>query len=150
LSATIRYFFEEKRVCVLFERWWEECVAPRLQEGLERRVFGDVFRLDLLTRPLFDPSQIPGVEYLADGKDREFLLAGVEFSTDVVRAINTTWSQDTDLTQFDCPTTVDIRWKDGFANHMDSHEVALQFVGKVAQADAHCRHEVGLNHDERG
>jgi radical SAM superfamily enzyme YgiQ (UPF0313 family) len=150
LSATIRYLFEEKRVCVLFERWWEECVAPRLREGLERRVLGDVFRLDLLTRPLFDPSQIPGVEYLADGKDRELLLAGVEFSTDVVRAINTTWGQEIDIAQFDCPTTVDIRWKDGFVNHFDSHEVALQFVGKVTRADVPGRREVALSHDERG
>ncbi|MGN6664898.1 MAG: hypothetical protein ACTHK6_11945, partial [Solirubrobacterales bacterium] len=113
----------------LFALWWEAGVAP-LAPAERRLLAREIFRYDQLTRQIYDVDDVPlprtrveGVEY--------YVRQGVEFEFDmeeVLAAVRTGRVPSTERR----PTVVDIHLQAGFREHVDSHDVVVGYVGKLA------------------
>ncbi|MGN6255980.1 MAG: KedN5 family methylcobalamin-dependent radical SAM C-methyltransferase [Solirubrobacterales bacterium] len=129
VSEALRNLYVSTAIPGLFEQWWDERIEPLVPA--ERKLLArEIFRYDQLTRQIYDVDDVPlprtrveGVEY--------YVRQGVEFEFDmeeVLAAVRTGRVPSTERR----PTVVDIHLQAGFREHVDSHDVVVGYVGKLA------------------
>lgn len=124
VSDALLHIYSDPEVQPLFQAWWDDEIAPLTPHHL-RAPLSELFAYDQITRPvLADPEleivDVQGVAYYVRRNVRfnyEFpmpsakLQQGPGIGLDPVR------------------TTLDLYYKVGFSDHIDSHELAFEFAG---------------------
>ncbi|XVV00797.1 KedN5 family methylcobalamin-dependent radical SAM C-methyltransferase [Actinosynnema sp. CA-248983] len=130
-AKAISYLFVTPEGRRALERWWEEAVLPELPEPL-RPFFASVYRYDLVTQPVCEPTTLPLV--VADGVEY-YVRPAADFDHNVPAALALLRSgelPDTDP----CPTRLDIYYRTGALSAVKStnHEEIMHFMGEPRPA----------------
>jgi len=132
VSRTIHYLYEAEGVDELLHQWWAEAIVPRLPPET-RDYLTDVFVFDLATRPLFDddPGRVAAAATTKIDGAAYYVQQSPEFRHDVPAALAA--AKASGVSEIPPPTSyvTDLFHKVGFRNHLDSHEVATQYRGKI-------------------
>lgn len=130
LGDAIKFLFTEPDGERLLNRWWTESIHPLLPADLAP-LLAEVFRYDLLTRPVYRPEgDQPNDEVVEEFKDSYYLLRDVPLSYDIPTIVaGLKAGQDPDLTQADC--TVDLYYRKGAESAVTStnHEIVVHYMG---------------------
>jgi len=136
-GAAITYLFADDDADRLLMRWWIESIEPLLPEKYVE-VLREIFRYDLLTRPLDDSGQFresetaPAVE-IVEGEDYyvryaealQFDVAGLIADMRAGRLLDLSVS----------PTVVDLLYRvgSGSAIRSTNHEIIVHFMGRTRE-----------------
>ncbi|MGH3756320.1 KedN5 family methylcobalamin-dependent radical SAM C-methyltransferase [Actinophytocola sp.] len=130
LGEAIKFLFTEPDAERLLNRWWTESIHPLLPADLAP-LLAEVFRYDLLTRPVYRPEgDLPEDEVITEFKESYYLLRDVPLSYDVPRIVSGLRAgQDPDLSATDC--TVDLYYRKGAESAVTStnHEIVVHYMG---------------------
>ncbi|ONI89765.1 B12-binding domain-containing radical SAM protein [Saccharothrix sp. ALI-22-I] len=136
LGEAIKFLFTEPEAEPLLLRWWDEAVRPLLPaEHVD--LLAEVFRYDLLTRPVYRPEGLApddDVTLVTVDGDEYYLRAGVTLGHDISTIIATLKADgDPDLTPR--PTTVDLYYRAGSESAVTStnHEIVIHYMGVPEQ-----------------
>ncbi len=129
VSEALRNLYSSPAIPDLFEQWWDERIDPLIPA--ERKLLArEIFRYDQLTRQIYDTDDVPLPRTHVEGIEF-YVRQGVEFEFDmeeVLAAIRTGRVPSTERQ----PTIVDVHLQAGFHEHVDSHDVVVGYVGKLA------------------
>ncbi|MBR7831924.1 B12-binding domain-containing radical SAM protein [Actinospica durhamensis] len=136
LGEAIKFLFTEPEAERLLLRWWDEAVRPLLPAEHED-LLAEVFRYDLLTRPVYRPEGLApddDVTLVTVDGDTYYLRAGVALGHDIPTIIATFKADgEPDLTPR--PTTVDLYYRAGSESAVTStnHEIVVHYMGVPEQ-----------------
>jgi radical SAM C-methyltransferase len=138
VSEALRNLYSSPAIPDLFDQWWEERIDPLI--SADRKLLArEIFRYDQLTRQIYDTGEVSLPRTQAEGLEF-YVRQDVEFEFDmeeVLEAIRTGRVPSTEPH----PTVVDVHLQAGFHEHVDSHDVVVGYVGKLAGS----RSEPALN-----
>jgi radical SAM C-methyltransferase len=141
IAHGLRYFYGEPGIEDLLSAWWQECILPRVPEDL-RPFFLALLRYDLDTRP-----RLYG-ERRAEVLNEEYLhRQDLRYDYDVPAALAALEHGDERLLREPRPLQLDLYYKVGFGNVIDSHEVVLEYAGKTQEQlvrEEHSRRRSGV------
>lgn len=134
LGEAIKFLFTEPDAPRLLHRWWTESIHPLLPAGMAP-VLAEVFRYDLLTRPVYraggaDDEDLPVVTVSGDDY---YLRRAVPLSHDIPSIIATLRADgDPDLSA--AGVTVDLYYRVGSESAVTStnHEIVVHYMGVPA------------------
>lgn len=131
VSEALRNLYSSPTVPELFDRWWDQEIAPRIPT--ERRLLArEIFRYDQLTRQIYD-AEIISLPRVQVKETEVYVKHAVQFEFDmeqVLAAIRVGQPPSSERR----PTIVDIHLQTGFHEHVDSHDVVIGYVGTLAPA----------------
>jgi len=122
--------FGEPDLDALLEQWWTDSIVPQLPAE-RRHLLGEIFRYDLMTRPVFDmpgltPVGLPVVD--VDGEPY-YVRPAVSFDFDIPQVLaDIAAGVPVDLPIQ--PTTLSLYYKVGFHGYYGNHEQGIYFVGR--------------------
>jgi radical SAM superfamily enzyme YgiQ (UPF0313 family) len=132
LGEAIKYMFTDPEATLLLNRWWVESVHPLLPAE-HAPLLAEIFRYDLLTRPVYRgegavvDEDLPVVTVYGDDY---YLRREVALTHDVPRIVATMRAGgDPDLTAAD--TAVDLYYRCGSESAVTStnHEIVVHYMG---------------------
>lgn len=135
-GEAIKFMYTEPEAEPLLLRWWDESVRP-LVPAEHVDLLAEVFRYDLLTRPVYRPEGLApddDVTLVTVDGDEYYRRAGVELDHDIPTIIATFKAGgDPDLTPR--PTTVDLHYRVGSESAVTStnHEIVVHYMGVPEQ-----------------
>lgn len=130
-ARAIGYLFTTSAGRRALELWWQEEVAPRLPDPV-RPLLDEVYRYDLLTQPVCEPTDLPLVEV---GGVEFFRRVDVRFDFDVPEVLARLRCGAT-VTPDPRPVVVDVYYRRGALNAVTStnHEEIVHFMGESRPA----------------
>ncbi|WP_234343381.1 KedN5 family methylcobalamin-dependent radical SAM C-methyltransferase [Streptomyces sp. NRRL F-5123] len=138
VAQTINYMYTEPAFERLVLQWWEEAVLPGLPASAGP-FLTDVLRYDMATRPLYDggPEHVSGLPVVSIGGLDHYVRSSPQLSFDVPAALGAGRAGGTWTVPEPAAWRADLYYKVGFKNHLDSHEVAAQYRGKLSHELGH-------------
>ncbi|HEX5114228.1 MAG TPA: KedN5 family methylcobalamin-dependent radical SAM C-methyltransferase [Pseudonocardiaceae bacterium] len=114
----------------LLSNWWARSGSVGIDSRIGRFI-ADVIRFDLATMPIYETEQATEPDAALAGHGTDYVRDTVAFDHDLAaifadRKAKGSWTIGE-------PTAwrPSLAFKAGFANHIDSHEVAAQFIGRI-------------------
>jgi tRNA A37 methylthiotransferase MiaB len=126
--------YSEPALDELFAAWWAEAAVPEIPpEHVD--VLTEIFRFDLLTRPVFDPPDLsggsPGGLRIVDVEGEAYYLRpDLRFDYDIPAVLAATDREEV-CTPDRVPTTIPIYLKAGFYEYYGNHEQGVYFSGRT-------------------
>lgn len=132
-ARAIAYLFTTAGGRRALEQWWAEAVVPHLS-GPTGDFLSEVYRFDLLTQPVCEPTSLPLVD--VDGVEH-YCRRGVTLSYDVPALLSALRAGEK-IDPQPCATTIDIYYRTGALNAVTStnHEEIVHFMGEPQPAPA--------------
>jgi radical SAM C-methyltransferase len=141
----LKALYSEPELDELFTTWWNETVVPMLPRR-HVAVLTEIFRFDLLSRPVFDPPDLlggpsRGLPTVDVEGEAYYLRPDAHFDHDIPAVLAAADREEV----YDAgprPTTLSIYLKVGFHAHYGNHEQGVYFSGRT---EAELRHLGVLN-----
>ncbi|HEY6748109.1 MAG TPA: KedN5 family methylcobalamin-dependent radical SAM C-methyltransferase [Mycobacteriales bacterium] len=134
LPEFLNALYSEPSLDALLQQWWQEAVAPRLPAE-HADLLAEIFRFDLLTRPIFDPADVSGSSTvrlpLVDVSGEPYYARPVERFDHDVPAVLDALDHGRVPSTGRRPTDVGVFLKAGFHQHYANHEQGVYFVGRT-------------------
>jgi radical SAM C-methyltransferase len=128
VSEALRNLYSSPAAVELFDRWWDEQIEHRIPAE-RRRLARQIFRYDQITRQIYDADEVALPREQVEGIE-VYVKSDVEFEFDMPKVLS-------DIRMGRIPsmeshaTVVDIHFRAGFHEHVDSHDVVLGYVGTL-------------------
>jgi hypothetical protein len=132
VSVAIHALFLEPRLRDLLRQWWDEQIRPLVQRE-HRALVDEVFRFDMTTLPLIE-SQIDPSEVREEGGVLVYRRSE-PFDLDVPAVVAALRAEPQLEPPVPSPTMFEFSWLLGLEAHIDSHEVSLQYIGRIERSD---------------
>lgn len=129
VPAFLRELYGEPELDTLLFGWWTESVVPQLP-ARHTDLLGEVFRYDVMTKPIFDPPTAPpiGLPVVQIDGEAHYHRADEPFRYDIP-AILEAVRQDRPVDPTPRPTTLSLYYRVGFFEHYGNHEQGVYYVG---------------------
>ncbi len=132
MGRPLRLLHQDAKVARLFERWWSESILPAAPAEL-RPLLQEIFRYEAMMRPVHeDRAKAEGLDVETIDEIPYFVRRDVTFGFDVPRAIVPGAAQAMLETPSPQPT-LDYYYQVGFSNHIDNHEIVVQYSAKTRE-----------------
>lgn len=132
VSIAIHALFLDPRLRELLLQWWAEEIRPLVRHE-HRELVDEVFRFDMTTLPLIE-SQVD----LGDVHDQNgtpVYRRSEPFDLDVPALVAALRAEPQVEPPHPSPTMFEFSWLLGLEAHIDSHEVSLQYMGRIERSD---------------
>ncbi|GIF77063.1 hypothetical protein Asi02nite_65810 [Asanoa siamensis] len=130
VNKAVRALFLDRRVHDLLFEWWAAEIRPRV-DGDHRMLADEVFRFDMTTLPIREAGAIEGT--VTDEAGARFVRRSEQFSVDVPAIADGLRQGLPDAPEAYRPTLFRIVWRLGIEQHIDNHEEALAYMGKIEE-----------------
>jgi hypothetical protein len=140
IERGLQYLFLSERLFDRLLAWWEEEILPHVPPSL-RTVAGDLLRYDLVTLPIYDPTERAercSLPMEVVGDRAYYVRRGVKFECDITSALRRrVWSPCVDALPCCAPTQVDIYYLAGFCSDMALYHNAqnVRYFGRIGRPD---------------
>jgi radical SAM superfamily enzyme YgiQ (UPF0313 family) len=132
MGRPLRLLHQDAKVARLFERWWSESILPAAPAEL-RPLLQEIFRYEAMMRPVHeDRAKAEGLDVETIDEIPYFVRRDVTFGFDVPRTIVPGAEQAVLETPSPQPT-LDYYYQVGFSNHIDNHEIVVQYSAKTRE-----------------
>lgn len=131
VNAAVRALLLDPAVRGLLAQWWAEEIRPLVQPE-HLALLEEVFRFDMMTLPLIASEVEPG-----SAQDEDGVLVhrrSEPFDLDVPAVALALRADPPVELPVPVPTMFELSWRLGLEDYIDSHEVSLQYMGRIERS----------------